>query len=325
MKAMILAAGLGQRMRPLSNFRAKPVLPVLNRPLLHWTLARLARDGFRDVVINLHHLPATVRDAVGSGERFGVRVCYSRERTILGSGGGPRNVRHFFGSEPFLLVNGDMYFDFDLKGLLERHLRSGARATLALKPNHDPRHYGTVVTDRHGRVLAIREKRANTRGLVGLFTGVQILDPGCLEMLPSGASDLVGELYVPLLEKGEKLLGVRVSGPWFDLGDPGRYLASHSALLQRGVGGVRGRRLIHRSARIDPTARVVRSVVGERVVIGPKARVHDSVLWSDVTVGDGAGIKKCIVASGVCMAPRRHATGKVILRMGGRQRWTRIQ
>ena len=127
---MILAAGLGQRMRPLSTLRAKPVLPVLNRPLLHWTLQRLARDGFRDVVINLHYLPASVRDAVGSGEEFGVRVCYSHERRILGSGGGPRSVRHFFGSNPFLLVNGDMYFDFDLRALMKRHARSGATATL---------------------------------------------------------------------------------------------------------------------------------------------------------------------------------------------------
>lgn len=324
MKAMILAAGLGQRMRPLSRLRAKPVLPVLNRPLLHWTLTRLARDGYRDVVINLHYLPATVRDAVGSGEEFGVRVCYSHERKILGSGGGPRSVRHFFGREPFLLVNGDMYFDFDLRSLMKRHIRSGARATLALKANPDPKRYGPVITGRGGRIVSIRRRPERGRGAVGLFTGVQVLDPACLDFLAPGPSDIVAELYIPLLERGEKLMGVRVNGPWFDLGDPARYLASHSALLQQGLSGARGRRLIDRSARVDPTARVVRSVVGARVVIGPGARVQDSVLWSDVTVGDDAGVKGCIVASGVRMAPRRRASGKVILRIGGKQRWARI-
>jgi NDP-sugar pyrophosphorylase family protein len=324
MKAMILAAGLGQRMRPLSNLRAKPVLPVLNRPLLHWTLQRLARDGFRDVVINLHYLPASVRDAVGSGEEFGVRICYSHERRILGSGGGPRSVRHFFGSNPFLLVNGDMYFDFDLRALMKRHARSGAIATLALKPNPDPRHYGPVITGRDGRILSIRRKPAGQHGAVGMFTGVQVVDPACLERLPPGASDMIAELYVPLLAAGEKLMGVRVPGPWFDLSDPARYLESHSALLRLGAGSIRQRRLIDRSARIDPSARVVRSVVGERVVIGAGASVRDSVLWSDVTVGSGAGIRGCIVANGVTVAARRRTTGKVILKIGGRERWARI-
>jgi NDP-sugar pyrophosphorylase family protein len=324
MKAMILAAGLGQRMRPLSTLRAKPVLPVLNRPLLHWTLTRLARDGFRDVVINLHYLPASVRDAVGGGEAFGVRVCYSHERKILGSAGGPRSVRHFFGREPFVLVNGDMYFDFDLRALVRRHVRSGARATLALKPNPDPDHYGPVVTARDGRIYSIRQKPDRRSGAVSLFTGVQVLDPTCLDALPPGPSDLVAELYVPLLAQGEKLVGVRVSGPWYDLGDPARYLASHTALLHQNAQGVRRRRLIHRSARVDPSAKIVRSVVGERVVIGAKARVRDSVLWNDVVVGSEAGVKGCIVASGVTMKARRRATGKVILKIGGRQRWARI-
>src|SRR5687767_5450633 len=101
---MILAAGLGTRMRPLTLLRAKPVLPVMNRPLLHWTLDLLARGGVRDVMINLHYLPDTVREAVGTGREFGLRVAYSMEPKILGTGGGPRKVRDFFGGEPFILV-----------------------------------------------------------------------------------------------------------------------------------------------------------------------------------------------------------------------------
>ena len=146
MKAMVLAAGLGLRMRPLTQIKAKPVLPVLNRPLVHWTLDLLAHHGVTQVVINLHHLPRTVVQAVGSGREFGLQVTWSRERRILGTGGGPRRVRDFFGSEPFFLVNGDVVFDFDLTDLLAKHRAAGARATLALVANPEPRRYSSIVT-----------------------------------------------------------------------------------------------------------------------------------------------------------------------------------
>jgi len=144
MKAMVLAAGLGLRMRPLTLLRAKPALPVLDRPLMQFTLERLARAGVRDVVVNLHHLPESVVEALGPGRRYGLRIHYSREPEILGTGGGPRAVRDFFGREPFLLVNGDVFFDFDLRALVARHLASGAVATLALRPQPDARSYSPV-------------------------------------------------------------------------------------------------------------------------------------------------------------------------------------
>ena len=132
MKAMVLAAGFGLRMRPLTQLVAKPALPVLNRPLIQWTLEALAGAGVREVMVNLHHLPRTVERAVGDGTRFGLHVRYSREREILGTGGGPRRVRRFFAGGPALLVNGDMAFGLDLSKLIERHRSSGACATLAL-------------------------------------------------------------------------------------------------------------------------------------------------------------------------------------------------
>jgi len=155
MKAMVLAAGLGLRMRPLTLLRAKPVLPVLDRPLIAFTLERLARAGVREAVVNLHHLPETVRAALGSGRRFGLRILYVHEPEILGTGGGPRAVRECLGRGEVLLVNGDMYFDFDLRELVARHRRSGAAATLALRRHPEPGAYSTVVTDRRGRILSI--------------------------------------------------------------------------------------------------------------------------------------------------------------------------
>ena len=164
---MVLAAGYGLRMRPLTLLRAKPALPVLNRPLLHWTLERLARAGVREVVVNAHHLPETIEAAVRQARGLGLRLKTVREADeILGTGGGPKAVREWLGEGPVLLVNGDVLFDLDLRALVARHRALGARATLALRPN--PGGYSPVVSQpRTGRILSIagRPRPADGHGL----------------------------------------------------------------------------------------------------------------------------------------------------------------
>ena len=250
MKAMVLAAGLGLRMRPLTLLRAKPVLPVLNRPLLEWTMIRLARAGVKDVVVNLHHLPETVTAVLGSGRRFGLRIRYSRESTILGTGGGPRAVREVFGDEPLLLVNGDVLFDLDLRRLLAVHRASGARATLALRPNPVPYAYSPVVSDRKGRILSIAGRPAAARGAVSMFASVHVLDPALLDRLPEGASDSVLDLYIPLLAEGAHLQGVPSRGAWYDFGRPRLYRDAQLRLLP---GRGRDRVLVDGKARVGAT------------------------------------------------------------------------
>jgi mannose-1-phosphate guanylyltransferase len=317
LKAMVLAAGLGTRLRPLTLRTAKPALPVLNRPLLHWTLERLAAAGITEVLINLHHRPASVRRAVGDGRAFGLRVAFSHERRILGTGGGPRRARGFFGDAPLLLVNGDVLFDFDLRDLLERFRASGARAALGLRPNPDPRRYGPVVTGPRGRILSLAGLPWPARGRPWLFTGIHVLDPRLLERLPAGPSDSVRDLYAPLLAQGERLLGVPLRGAWYDLGSPRLYLESQLSLLAAGFGGARAGRLIHPQARVDPGARVQRSVLGAGAVLRAGAVVEDSVLWDRVQVGPGAQVRRSVVTSGRRIPARARLTGVMVLPGGG--------
>jgi NDP-sugar pyrophosphorylase family protein len=295
---MILAAGFGLRMRPLSLLRAKPALPVLNRPLVHWTLERLARGGVTDVVINLHHLPDTIRGEVGTGRRFGLRVRYSHEPRILGTGGGPRSVRDFFGDEPCLVVNGDIWFEFDLERLLARHRAAGALATLALKRNPDPSRYSPVILGPAGEVRAIAGRPRPRRGTPLLFTGVHILEPRLLERLPRGASDSVRDLYLPALARGERIAGVVVRGAWYDLGTPELYLRAQRRLLRRAVTGVKGGVAIHASARAERGARISASVVGPHCRIGQGATIEGSVLWERVRIGRGARVRGAILTTG---------------------------
>jgi NDP-sugar pyrophosphorylase family protein len=316
---MVLAAGLGTRMRPLTLLRAKPALPVMNRPLLHWTLDLLARSGVTDVMVNLHYLPDSVREAAGDGSAFGLRVAYSMEPKILGTGGGPRKVRDFFGEEPFLLVNGDMVFDFDLRDLVRRHLAAGARATLALRPNPDPRRYPPVRTDRRGRVTSLPGHARRTRGTASLFTGIHVLDPTTLDRLPPGPSDTVRDLYARLVAEGETVLGVRVRGRWFDIGSPALYLASHRALLAAGFAGARKGVLVHPEARVAKGARVTGSVIGPGSVVERGARVSGSVLWDDVVVGERADVRGSILAGGTRVGEGDVYENAVATRRGRRQ------
>lgn len=311
---MVLAAGLGLRMRPLTERRAKPALPVLNRPLLDHTLERLARAGVTDVVVNLHHRPASVRRVVGDGRRFGLRVRYSFERRILGTGGGPRKARRLLGDGPVLLVNGDVLFDFDLRALVERHRRSGAVATLALRPNPDPALYGPVVTDRRGRILSLAGKPRPAHGRVSLFTGVHVLDPTLLDRMRPGPSDSVRDLYAPLVAEGALLLGVRAKGTWYDLGGPLQYLVTQRRLLRR----TRFGRVVHPSATLARGARVTASVVGPDARIGAGAVVAGSVLWERVEVGPGATVEGSILADGVHVRAGEKVEGQVVTKTGRR-------
>ena len=324
MKAMVLAAGLGTRMRPLTLLRAKPVLPVMNQPLLHWTLDLLKKSGVTDVMINLHYLPETVMEAIGNGRAFGLKVSYSHETKILGTGGGPRKVRDFFGDEPFILVNGDMVFDFDLRSLVERHRKAEARATLALRPNPDPKRYPPVRTKRGGRVTWLPGVAGKGKGTPSLFTGIHVIDPAILDRLDPGPSDTVRDLYAPLVEEGETVLGVRASGHWFDIGSPLLYLSSHRALLGAGFGGAEKGVLVDPDAEVDDDARLRRSAIGPGSTVAAGARVSGSVVWDDVVVGEGARVTDSILASGTRVPPRAVYENAVATRRGKRQQVTAV-
>ena len=295
MRAVILAAGLGTRMRPLTDKTAKPALPVLNEPLIVRTLRELKRAGVSEVMINLHHRGETIRAAIPEGD-LGLKIKYSRETAILGTGGALRKVRSWVGRNPFFVVNGDVIFDFDLRGMMACHRRTSALATLALKPNLNSKKYRPVVTDRAGRILSIRGLPSARKGSLSLFASVHIIEPAILDRLPPGSSDTVGDLYIPLLREGAHLQGIRQAGVWHDLGSPEGYLKAQLRLLND-----HGRKrscVIDPSVRLGKGARVSRSIVGPGSVIEPLARIEGSVVWDGALVKTGASVRNCIVMSG---------------------------
>ena len=222
---MILAAGLGTRLRPLTNMIPKPLLPIAGTPLIVWNLLLLKRHGFHDVVINLHHLGPMIEQALGNGSRYGLRIVYSREPVILGTGGGLKQAEPFFGGEPFVVLNGDTLFDLDLGGLAAVHRQSRAVATMAVRADPEPERWGAVELDAARHVWRIngRGKEAGKPAEKRMFAGVHLMHPRLLAEVPDGRESSIIEAYVRAIQAGETVAGCELSGYWSDIGTPERY------------------------------------------------------------------------------------------------------
>jgi mannose-1-phosphate guanylyltransferase len=214
MKAMVLAAGLGTRLRPLTNEITKPMVPVLDRPVMEHILDLLERHGFEHVIANLHYFPDTIRDY------FGDRISYHYEPELLGTAGGVRACADFFGDEAFLVVSGDALTDIDLRALAARHLQAGGIATLAVKKVPDTREFGVVLHDRAGRVTGFQEKPAPEEALSDLGNcGIYMFDPKIFDYFPARPfADWAQDVFPALLENDVPFHIHEVREYWNDVG-----------------------------------------------------------------------------------------------------------
>ena len=225
MKAMILAAGLGTRLRPLTNTVPKPLLPVAGTPLIVWNLLLLKRHGFRDVVVNLHHLGPMIEQVVGNGSQYGLRILYSREPVILGTGGGIKQAEPHFSGEPVLVMNGDTLVELDLGALWSFHRDRQAAATLVLREDQDAAQWGLVEVGTENQIVRIVGKgRTSTESTnPRMFAGIHILSPRLLRDSPKGTAFSIIDPYVAAIARGDRVLGYDLHGYWSDIGTPERY------------------------------------------------------------------------------------------------------
>jgi len=299
---MVLAAGLGTRMKPLSSVLPKPALPVANRPLICHLLDHLVAHGVTFVVINTHHLKGELEKAVANHAPSGLDVTFSHESTILGTAGGLKKAARHFKKETFYLVNSDSLTDADLSGAAAAHAATGRTATMVTM-KHDPaagyRPVGVVEAGgKTARVAAIAGKRWGREELSQrTFTGVHVLEPGILDLIEPGVPcDINADVYPWLLDEQPEAVGAWLhEGWWFEAGGPSRYLDLNLEMLERtGRTAVVGPGFF-----IDEEAVVTRSSIGARARLARGAVVEDSVIWDDVTVGEGVSLRRCIVTSGV--------------------------
>jgi NDP-sugar pyrophosphorylase family protein len=225
---MILAAGLGTRLRPLTNTIPKPLLLIAGRPLIIWNLLLLRQHGITEVIINLHHLGHLIEKELGNGSALGVRICYSREPVLLGTGGGIKQAEPFFEGQPFLVLNGDTLLDVDLKALIRFHTERAPLATMVVREDPDADRWGPVELNDHQQVVTINGRGRANRTTAGekskrMFAGVHLMHPRLLRDVPSGQESSIIEAYVREMERGEPVYGFHMTGYWSDIGTVQRY------------------------------------------------------------------------------------------------------
>ena len=318
---MLLGAGLGTRLRPITNELPKPMVPILDRPVMAHILRLLEHHSFHDVIANVHYFPDMIRDHFGDGSDYGVRLAYSHEHELLGTAGGVRNVREFLGDETFLIISGDALTDIDLTALCARHKEAGGIGTLALKPVDDPSQLGVVILNEDGRIQGFQEKPDPAEALSNLGScGIYVFEPEIFDYFPDqDFVDWAQDVFPTLLERDVPLYGHEIDDYWNDVGSLRELRQGNFDAL---TGAVRVERpgseissgiwagdcsTLEGQVLMEPPV-----YIGEDCTLGPDARLTGPVVIGDgCTIGAGAVLSDVLVWSGTevpagARADRRH-------------------
>ncbi len=279
-KAFILGAGLGNRLRPLTDRLPKPLVPLFHRPLVEWVMESCARAGIERFAVNTHHLPAAWGNFNPAYD-----VTYFHEPVLLETGGGLKNIATWMGDEPLLVHNGDIFSTLPLEKLIAAHEASGLPVTLALRSEGVAKHIALDPSGSH--VIDIRKRLGHAEG-THIFSGIYCVSPGFLDRIPAGEKISVIPAFLELAAAGQLGAIVLDEGVWLDLGDRESYLRAHQQL---DLGPA-----IHPLAGVDGAA-IERSVVGPGAMVEAGAVVRDSVIWSGGRVGGDAVLDRCVVFS----------------------------
>ncbi len=329
MRAMILCAGLGTRLRPLTTRWPKPAVPFLGQPLFRYNLAVLKRAGVTAVGINTHHLPEEMRRvAEAECQRAGMSLTVSHEPVIQGTGGGIRGLRRFLEEGDFIVFNGDILYAVDLAPIVKEHRASGAAATMVLLPMPEGEKYAAVECDANGHVRRIAGHGPGGEGLTSWhFTGVHVMTPAVFDfMAREGEEDINRAVYPRMIHQGLIVRGHVAPGWWSDVGTPGRYLAAQRDVLSGEVdlgafpgaspfehsqrvgeawlapgaqldhgAAVEGASFVDRGARVDADARIGASVyVGPGVHVGGGVKLERAAVLEDTSLTPGESLADAI-------------------------------
>lgn len=343
MKAIIIAGGLGTRLRPLTYNTPKSIVPVANRPFVLHQIELLKRYGISEIIVNLHYLSENIKRIFDDGKRLGVKLYYSIEKNPLGTAGAVKNAEEFFDEGPLVVFNGDVLTDVDIKKVLDFHKLKEAKATITLKRVDDPTTYGLVLTDKDGKVDRFIEKPSWERVTDNTINaGIYILDPAIFKEVPKGQEySFERQLFPELLEHGEKVFGFISDAFWLDIGSPGKYMLAHRAILRKDVkvtipgrfvkdglwqdegvkiapsAKVHGPAIIGKNTKINEETEILEfTVLGEDVRVGRGSRIREAVIWGGTKIGEDVQLSHCIVGYDCIVEDNVTIGGGVVLADG---------
>jgi NDP-sugar pyrophosphorylase family protein len=319
---MILAAGVGSRLDPLTRNLPKPLVPIVNRPVMEHIVVLLAKHGFQEIMVNLHYLGDQIESFFGDGRHLGVNIHYSYEDQLWGDAGSVKRVEDFFKDETFIVVGGDDLADIDLTRLVRTHRDKKALATIALSLVDDPSEYGIVLMNEEGRITRFMEKPkgevifSNTAN-----TGVYVFEPEVFELIPRNTFYLFGKQFFPqMLEQRRPLYGHLTASYWKDVGNLAVYQQTHYDALAGRVAinfpmkEVRKYVWIGDNVEIDPSAEIgypvaigndcriesgakvlENTIIGNGCAVERGAVVKESILWDGAVVMRDTWLERCVV------------------------------
>lgn len=308
MKAMIMAAGVGSRLMPLTMYIPKPMIPMANNPLMENIVQLLSYHGIREQIANLHYHAQVISEHFGDGSDFGVSLSYSPEEELLGTAGGVKKCEWFL-NDSFVIVSGDAMTDIDLKALITAHKKNGALATIALKEVDEVEHFGVVITDEEGKIESFQEKPRPQEALSHLAnTGIYVFEPEIFKYIPPRQFYDFGKQVFPYLVKiGAPFYGVPTEDYWCDVGNIITYRQAHADILrgkvklyppERAVGFEDGVVLMGEDVHIGENVTFSGTVVlGNGAVIESDAMLQDTIVWDGSRIGRGAVLAEAIIGS----------------------------
>lgn len=326
MRALVLAAGLGTRLLPLTRYVPKPMFPVMNKPVMEYALELLRSFDIRDIAVNLHHLPDKITHHFGAGEAFGVRLNYSREDTILGTAGGIKALQSFLDGGPFIVINSDVFVNIDLNQVIEFHKKKGSCLTLVLRPGN--KRFDPIEVAPDGRIVHFMGA-GNAREVTSrvTFTGIQIMEPEIFARIPEnrfcGTTD---EVFPAMIKENLPIYGYMHTGYWNDMGNPESYLELHKDLFD-GKARLENRKVFEspKGALIIPPVRIGKECkISGNAQLGPYATLGDncrlkngavvehSVCWDGVEIGIDSTVRSSILGNGVTIGDKKEIVNMVL-------------
>jgi mannose-1-phosphate guanylyltransferase len=315
MQALILAGGEGTRLRPLTVYTPKPVVPIVNRPFLFYQIDLLKRAGIKDITLALGYQPNKIEDIFGDGQEYGVNIRYVVETTMLGTAGAYKNAEAQL-RQTTVVFNGDIITDANIKDVVNFHREKQAAATIVLTPVKNPSIYGLAETDADGRVVRFIEKpKAEEITCNTINAGIYVLEPSILNFIPEDEKfSFEYQLFPALLEAKQPVFGFTWSGYWMDIGTPQRYLKANDDLLNGRIKSFKVERtpfplpngegeppqidkrsVIDPSCTIKPGVEIVNSVIGPNCFIEERARIENSVLLAGARIGRATEVRGSLI------------------------------
>ncbi len=324
LKGVIMAGGFGTRLRPLTSKIPKPMVPIMNKPMIEHIVHLLVKHGIKDIVVLVFYHPNVIRNFLKDGSQFGASIQYMKAEADYGTAGSVRNAYDLFRGSRTLVISGDVLTDCDLTAAVKFHETKKSKATLVLTRVSDPLQYGVVITEESGRIARFLEKP--TWGEVfsdTVNTGIYVVEPDVIEMIPYREEyDFSKDLFPLMLKQKMPLFGYAAEGYWRDVGNLNEYVEAHLDCLDDKVSvklegrsiPLDGSKIVAPEGSELPESLVVRGtvVIGKNVTIGESVELSDTVIGDDSTIDSHSVIQKSILWNGVTVGERSRITGDVI-------------